>query len=68
MNGASPGLNTRNRSADQTSSMATWVMGRMPNSASIGQRLSRLMSVLLAFGYATQIVAVRSNWLRRGSP
>ena len=59
MNGASPALSTRNRNADQTSSTATWLIGRMPNSASIGHRLSRLMSASLAFGYATRIAAVR---------
>ncbi len=43
-NCASPSASWRKRSADQTSSMATWVMGRSPSSATIGHRVSRLMS------------------------
>ena len=50
VNGASSARSMRNRSADQVSSSATWLIGRKPCSARIGQRLSRLTSVRLPFG------------------
>ena len=49
-NGASPSRSGRKRRADHTSSTATWLIGRMPYSARIGQRVSRFTSVLFAFG------------------